>query len=106
LSPIEVAGLTVSTALPTHLAWSDEPPGTGPGLVYDVAGGGLAALHASGPGPSTSCLAADLASASYDDARADPKAGDGYYYLARGRNSCAAGPYGSAPQSFDALTCP
>jgi DNA-binding beta-propeller fold protein YncE/mono/diheme cytochrome c family protein len=106
LMPLEVAGLTVSAATPTHLAWSDEPSGTGPGLVYDLAGGGLAALHASGPGPSTSCLASDLASASYDDGRANPAVGDGYFYLTRGRNSCAAGPFGPVPQGIDSLTCP
>ncbi len=106
LAPVEVDGLTVTSATPTHLAWSDEPPGTGPGLVYDLAGGGLAALHVSGPGPSTSCLSSGLASPSYDDTRANPAAGDGYFYLTRGRNSCAAGPFGSVPQAIDALSCP
>ncbi|HYS06870.1 MAG TPA: hypothetical protein VEW47_16940 [Candidatus Dormibacteraeota bacterium] len=106
LAPVEVDGLTVTGARPTHLAWSDEPPGTGPGLVYELAGGGLAALHVSGPGPSTSCLSSDLPSPSYDDTRDNPTAGDGYFYLTRGRNSCAAGPFGSVPQAIDALACP
>ena len=106
LAPVEVDGLTVSAATPTHLAWSDEPQGTGPGLVYDLAGGGLVALHVSGPGPATSCLSSGLTSSSDDDARANPAVGDGYFYLTRGRNSCAAGPFGSVPQAIDALTCP
>ncbi len=106
LAPLEVAGLSVDGATPSHLAWSAEPAGTGPGLVYDLAGGGLGALHASGPGGSASCLASGLTSASYDDARPGPPAGDGYYYLTRGRNFCGAGSYGPGLQTIDALACP
>jgi len=105
-APVEVTGLTVGTGTPSHLAWSDEPAGTDPGLVYDLVGGGLAALQSSGLGPATSCVVSGLASASYDDARANPGAGDGYFYLIRGRNSCGAGPFGSGPQAIDTLACP
>ena len=104
-SPLEVTGVTIDSSTPTHLAWSDEPTGTGPGLVYDVAGGGLSALHAAGLGASTACLAGGLAAPAYDDARLNPPAGDGYFYLARGKNSCASGPFGAAPQAIDALAC-
>jgi len=62
-------------------------------------------VRASGPGASASCLAGGLAAPAYDDTRADPPSGDGYFYLARGRNSCASGPFGAAPQSIDALAC-
>ena len=106
LAPVEVAGLSVGSASPSHLSWSDEPAGTGPGLVYDLAGGGLVALHASGLGPASACLAPNLTTTAYDDTRADPPAGDGYFYLARGRNSCGNGSFGPGPQSIDSLACP
>ncbi len=105
LAPLEVGGVLVDGTAPTHLTWSDEPAGTGPGLAYEVAGGSLTALRASGPGASTACLAGGLPAAAFDDTRADPPTGDGYFYLARGRNSCAAGPFGPAPQPIDALAC-
>jgi len=106
LAPVEVAGLSVGSAIPAHLSWSDQPAGTGPGLVYDLAGGGLVALHASGLGPASSCLAPNLTTTAYDDTRADPPAGDGYFYLARGRNSCGAGSFGPGTQGLDPLVCP
>ena len=106
LAPVEVEGLSVGSTSPSHLSWSDEPAGTGPGLVYDLAGGGLVALHASGLGPASSCLVSGLAATGYDDTRADPPAGDGYFYLARGRNSCGNGSFGPGPQSIDSLACP
>ena len=106
LTPTEVTGMTVAAATPTHLSWDDQPAGTGPGLVYDLAGGGLVALHSSGLGPATSCLASGLGAASFDDARGDPPAGDGYFYLTRGRNSCAAGTFESGPSVIDPLACP
>jgi len=106
LAPVEVAGLSVGSASPSHLSWSDEPAGTGPGLVYDLAGGGLVALHASGPGAASSCLVSGLAATGYDDTRANPPAGDGYFYLARGRNSCGAGSFGPGSQGLDPLVCP
>lgn len=107
LLPVEVTGLAVETATPAHLTWDGtQPAGAGPGVTYDVAEGGLAALRASGLGPSTSCLASGLASAAYDDIRPDPPAGDGFFYLARARNSCAAGTFGPGRQAIDALACP
>ncbi|MEK7282620.1 MAG: hypothetical protein AAB249_02315 [Acidobacteriota bacterium] len=107
LLPVEVTGLAVETAAPAHLAWDGtQPAGAGPGVTYDVAGGGLAALRASGLGLSTSCLASGLASTAYDDVRPDPPAGDGFFYLARARNSCAAGTFGPGRQAIDALACP
>ncbi|MEK7799942.1 MAG: hypothetical protein AAB297_08950 [Acidobacteriota bacterium] len=107
LLPVEVTGLAVETAAPAHLAWDGtQPAGAGPGVTYDVAGGGLAALRASGLGPSTSCLASGLASTAYDDVRPDPPAGDGHFYLTRARNSCAAGTFGPGRQAIEALVCP
>jgi DNA-binding beta-propeller fold protein YncE len=106
LAPLEVSGLSLDAATPSHLSWSTEPAGTGPGLVYDLAGGSLVALHASGLGSSTACLASDLVATGYEDPRAAPPAGDGYFYLARGRNSCGSGSFGPNSQAIDTLACP
>jgi YVTN family beta-propeller protein len=106
LAPIEVADFTVGAARPSRQYRSPEPAGTGPGLVYDLAGGGLAALRSSGLGAAASCLVSGLATTGYDDTRPNPPAGDGYFYLARGRNSCGPGSFAQGPQPIDSLACP
>src|SRR5206468_1462680 len=88
LAPLEVTGVGVTAAVPTHLTWDAEPAGAGPGLTYDLAGGSLQTLHAAGLDAATACLAAGLVSTAYDDARPDPAAGDGRFYLLRARNVC------------------
>ena len=107
LAPIEVTGLAVDAASPAHLAWDgNQPPGAGPGVTYEVAGGGLLALRTSGLGAATSCLASGLAATAYDDTRAAPPGGDGWFYLTRARNSCAGGSYGPGTQAIESLACP
>ena len=57
-----------------------------------------------GSGGSESCFSA--ATNAFTDS--DPAAGDGYYYLIRGNNSCGTGSYGSASDSTPRVTttCP
>ena len=51
------------------------------------------------------CLSAQ-ADTTYDDMRANPSAGSGYWYLVRGRNSCGTGTYGSLVRDAGIPTCP
>ena len=105
LTPVEVTGLAVDTA--SHLAWdANQPAGAGPGVTYEIAGGGLLALRSSGLGAATSCVASGLVGTSYDDTRAAPPAGDGWFYLTRARNSCAAGTFGPGKLAIEPLSCP
>jgi hypothetical protein len=90
--PVEVGGLTLTHAGGTHLAWT----GQGAGIRYDVLGGDLAAMQASGGVALATCLGNDQAGAPWSDARPDPEAGHGLYYLVRAQNVCGAATYGSA----------
>ena len=74
--------------------------------VYDVASGSLQTLHASGLLVATSCLAGDLATPSYQDTRANPPPGDGYFYLTAAQNPCGTGGYGPGRASLASLACP
>ncbi|HEX6853623.1 MAG TPA: M28 family peptidase [Candidatus Polarisedimenticolaceae bacterium] len=98
--PAEVAPVALLAGPPTRLTW---PPV--PGAVrYDVASGALptTGLH------DASCGANDLLAEAWDDARPDPGAGAGYWYLVRGENAFGSGTWGSgsdaAPRTIAA--CP
>jgi len=103
--PAELGALRVNGSSATQVVWTDQAAATGPGLRYDVAGGLLSALRGAGLPAATSCLAGGLQPAAFNDARAVPPAGDGYYYLARGNNVCAVGTFGAGRSSLDALVC-
>jgi hypothetical protein len=103
--PIEVANVQASPTAPL-LAWNDQSGVSGPATRYDVAGGGLLALRSSlDLAATTSCLAGDLAPASYDDSRPNPPAGDGYYYLVRAENGCGNGGWGPNRSDLGGLAC-
>jgi hypothetical protein len=77
-------------------------------VVYDIASSTLSDLRTNGTATAT-CLANDVAVASYTDGRPDPAAGEGYYYLIRGQSVCASGTYGfnSAPaERMPTAACP
>jgi hypothetical protein len=96
-TPAEVAGLELSSAAGTvFLVWDDQGGAAGTATVYDVTTGGLAHLRVDRDYRAAGCLAADLAGPSASDARPSPAAGDGFYYLVRGRNACGAGTHGSS----------
>ena len=104
--PGEVSGQQIAGEAPTVLSWSSQTASTGPGVVYDVAGGSLLALHASGLAAATGCLAGGLAPTSWQDARGNPAPGDGYFYLSAARNSCGSGGWGAERAAIASLTCP
>jgi len=103
-SPVEVSGLSAAAASPL-LSWDEQGSQVGPGLSYDVVGGTLSALHGSSIGASTSCLAGDLTSPSFDDTRPAPPPGDGYYYLARARTPECTGGFGFGRGAIEPLRC-
>jgi DNA-binding beta-propeller fold protein YncE len=105
-APVEISGFTTDGRSPTHLAWSEQATATGPGIVYDAVSGALSTLRASGLAAATSCLASGLTVPSYDDVRPNPPVGDGWFYLARARNSCASGTFGPGREVIDTLVCP
>jgi hypothetical protein len=92
LSPPEGVTLRVESTPGTRLVWTDR----GPDVLYDVAGGLLTALRASGGFEAATCLADDVVGVLWDDVRPEPAAGDGYYYLVRPQNDCAVGSFGAA----------
>jgi hypothetical protein len=104
-APVDVAALTVRQAGGTQLAWAAQ----GAGSRYDLAGGSLATLRTAGNVGSATCLANDLVTASWTDARANPASGQGYYYLSRAQNGCGTAGYGGATSGaprVPAVDCP
>jgi hypothetical protein len=104
-TPTEVAALNVSKAGGTQLTWTAQ----GAGFRYDVAGGGLATLRTAGNVGSATCLANDLVTATWTDARPNPASGQGYYYLSRAQNACGTAGYGAATSGtprVPAVNCP
>jgi len=89
--PLEVGGLAVTHAGGTQVTWTSQ----GAGVGYDVLGGDLAALQASGGVMQAACLGNDQGGAAWTDARPDPLAGQGLYYLVRAQNACGAAGYGT-----------
>ncbi len=90
--PIEVQGLAANDVPPIRVEWLPDPGGA----VYDLIGGTLAALRVDGGVAQAICLASGLTETYWDDPRPAPAPGDGDYYLARARNLCGEGGYGSS----------
>jgi hypothetical protein len=106
LVPFESKNLVVSratgpTGLVTRVAWDDQSLLVGPQTVYDLVSGDLASLHTPEPFGGATCLGSRLPAPSFDDARSDPGAGLGVYYLSRARNGCGDGTYGDSSLSPD-----
>jgi hypothetical protein len=77
----------------TNLAWCSGGPSAGIATVYDIPRGGLNEFPV-GTGMSETCLSpGGLSNSTATDPDAPP-AGMGFWYLVRGRNSCATGTYG------------
>ncbi len=102
--PAEVSNLWISAASPTSLSWDDQGSLAGSGTQYDLASG---ALLSSGQADlaSGTCLWSGMA-ATQADARPDPDAVSGFWYLVRGRNSCGMGTYGSSLRDASVAPCP
>jgi len=105
-APADVTDLLLVKTPEFVLTWDEQATATGPGLVYDVLGGSLAALRADGIFAATACVASGVASPAYTDGRAGPASGDGWFYLVRARNACGTGSAGPGHDSLSALVCP
>jgi hypothetical protein len=90
--PGPVVAMSVDKTSGTTLAWGTVVSAD----RYDVFGGTLTQLRSDGSVSAGSCAADDVAATSWADARPDPAAGDGYYYLLRAQNACGAGGYGTS----------
>ena len=82
----ELDGLTIAPDKMT-VSWN-----LGIATGYDLMRGNLAELPV-GSGPSETCLASAIGGTSVVDPTV-PAPDQGFWYLARGRNSCGGGPYG------------
>ena len=85
--PAEIFDLRWTSS--SDFGWSP----AGPATFYDLTRGALADLPV-GSSPSEVCLLTGTADVVVSDATPPPPAG-GYWYLARGRNTCGAGSYGA-----------
>jgi len=94
----------VQVASPAHLTWDAQVSLDATPVTYEVAGALLSTLPGSGVG-AAACLSGSLPVAEWDDARPDPPAGDGYYYLIRARKPCGNGGFGAGRAAMEALAC-
>ena len=104
-TPPEVSDLTLGKTAFTQLTWT-APDGVS---AYDVAGAELGDLAIDGGVDGAACLMDDTGAAVWEDTRADPVSGEGYYYLVRGENACGAGTYGfdgSGEERVLPVACP
>jgi len=104
--PTAVAGVSATkVAGAVRIAWVSQNPPAGVATSYDVVSGPLSDLRATHGFGGAVCLANDVANTPYDDFRANPPAGDAYYYLVRASASAGTGTYG--PAALDAnAPCP
>lgn len=102
--PGEVANLVLTTVNPADPAWDDQEAFAGPGTTYDLVSGPLGGVPAI-DFSSSSCLQSGEGT-SYPDVRPDPTSGQGFWFLARARNSCGIGTYGSSQRDSNVLSCP
>jgi hypothetical protein len=89
-TPPDIPDLDLLHSTTTQLSWGALLSAAS----YDVAGGTIADLHLDGGVSGAACLLPDTAGTSWDDGRADPASGAGYYYMIRGENVCGPGSYG------------
>ncbi len=102
--PMDVTNMTVAGTGPTDLAWDSQESLSGPGTGYDLVSGSLS------PGPpwsdpSTACMQSG-SQTGWSDPRPAPPPGQGVWYLARARNVCGLGTFGSAGADQGITACP
>ncbi|PYQ09562.1 MAG: hypothetical protein DMH00_12750 [Acidobacteria bacterium] len=102
--PLEVTGLAVNTASSTELTWDSQDLLAGPETSFDLVSGPLPG------GPvfsfsSSTCLQTG-GGVAYSDGRADPLPAEGFWFLARARNSCGTGSFGSSQRDESTAPCP
>jgi hypothetical protein len=103
-APLAVTNLGVVGRSPSVVSWDSQGSYVGTGTVYDFVSGSIMALRTTGFS-GASCLQPG-GGATYNDARANPAVGNGYWYLSRARNSCATGTYGSTQRDTGIPACP
>jgi hypothetical protein len=103
-APVEVTNILVTTAAPAALSWDSQGAQVGPGTTYDLVSGPL--VDATNPGFASAVCLQSGGPPSFGDARPNPAAGTGYWYLARGRNGCGVGTFGSAARDSTIAPCP
>ncbi len=97
----ETGSLSFDGASKTDFSW-----GAAAGaLTYDVATGSLVVLRSDTNFSAASSLVCNQASTSASDP-AEPGAGSGFYYVARGRNGGTTGTWGSAQRDVEIGACP
>jgi hypothetical protein len=104
LAPAEVTNLNLTNASPADPAWDSQAASAGPETIYDLVSGSITALGNVGLG-SASCLQPGGAN-SYSDPRPDPALDQALWYLARARNSCGTGTWGSTQRDTSIPACP
>jgi hypothetical protein len=103
-APLEVTNLTLSTAIPSGLAWDSQGALIGPETTYDLASGSIGTVGGM-VFAGNSCLESG-GPAGTTDSRPDPAIGEGYWYLSRARNSCGVGTYGTVQRDASVSSCP
>jgi hypothetical protein len=103
-APAEVTNVRVDVSTPSAVAWDGLEALSGPGTTYDLISGRLqsTAGHSLAPGL---CLQAGGGS-THTDNRPEPDSSVAYWYLARGRNVCGVGSFGSVQRDATAVSCP
>ncbi|OLD64426.1 MAG: hypothetical protein AUI47_05995 [Acidobacteria bacterium 13_1_40CM_2_68_5] len=95
-APVAVPRLRAAGAAPTTISWDSQAAAAGTGTAYTTVTGDLVALRTDRGFPSACTLAQGSAATSLTEARPDPPAGSGYYYLVRAENTCGNGTFGEA----------
>jgi DNA-binding beta-propeller fold protein YncE len=103
-APQIVSGLRLAKPAAVELSWDDQAPAVGSSVRYEVLGGTLSALHATGIGAG-GCLAWGLPAAAHTDTGPVPPPGDGTFYLIRAVNPCGKGGLGPGREVLEALDC-
>ena len=101
--PDEILGVSFTSRTPTVLAWP-----TGGAASFDVASSTLADLRLNGTS-NAACLSNNGGAPSFQDPRANPAVGQGFYYLVRADSTCGAGTYGFASSGAERVplaACP
>ena len=105
LAPAAVTNLLISTPSPANPSWDSQAASSGPGTLYDLTSGTMGPAGGTISFATASCLQSS-SSTNYSDPRPGPPSGTAFWYLARGRNACGTGTYGSAPRDTGIPTCP
>jgi len=87
------------------LTWDAPSPDPGPSLRFDVLGGTLADLRASGHA-AAACIASGLIDPEWPDPSGPPAPGEGAFYLIRAANPCGTASLGAGREDLEELACP